>query len=408
MLFRHRVTSAGQSADDGSQHASFLAVGRPGDRARRDRYSRGGFPWLRQWDVHTLKPRSMRELLSLCHRSQLRPCEGRRLQQWRQPLRPSPPGKDRRLHDPLPPNGSRRPAYAQGGLRGDGAQRPGLPGQEQSGALCRSKLLLCVPWALPSSCRFMDRRSTTPRWRTRFAGSSFTTRTAIESSPPRRDDAAFREHVYNQQSRAVVLRLYLLAKPKSSYFVHRETLENPSASRPPQRPSRSARHECRDSSGPGRECEGHGRQVLQGSGRYVLARPRTPSRRTGQAMGSPRGKPGHVLSHARLEQTRGLAYGAVFHAIGVRALLANARPGSPCEKSSSDTCGATGCPIRLAATRTASRPTCSCFVGASLVFWNISRRRSRRSEPTQANTAIKLFACDQTDRHLPKPMSRSA
>jgi hypothetical protein len=45
-----------------------------------------------------------------------------------------------------------------------------------------------------------------------------------------RDDAAFREHVYDQQSRVVVLRLYLITKPKSSYYVHRETRENASAS----------------------------------------------------------------------------------------------------------------------------------------------------------------------------------
>ncbi len=44
-----------------------------------------------------------------------------------------------------------------------------------------------------------------------------------------RDDDAFRDHVYNQKSRAVVLRLYLLAKPKAKYFVHRETLWNASA-----------------------------------------------------------------------------------------------------------------------------------------------------------------------------------
>ena len=44
-----------------------------------------------------------------------------------------------------------------------------------------------------------------------------------------RNDDAFRDHVYNQSSRAVVLRLYLLAKPKASYFVHRETLLNASA-----------------------------------------------------------------------------------------------------------------------------------------------------------------------------------
>ena len=159
------------------------------------------------------------------------------------------------------------------------------------------------------------------------------------------------------------------------------TSSAPSAMRAP-RMSRSVKSQAASR-------EGHGRPVLQGSRRYVVARPRTPSRRARQAMGSPGGKPGHLLSHARPEPTRGLAYGAVFHADGVRGFLANARPGSPCGRSSSDICGAMGCPIHLAATRTASRPTCSSFAGTGLVFWNISKIRSRRSEPTLVNTAIK-------------------
>ena len=132
-----------------------------------------------------------------------------------------------------------------------------------------------------------------------------------------RDDVAFREHVYDQQSRVVVLRLYILAKPKSSYFVHRETLENPSASDllSALRDPHATNVEIRQSQAT--SAKGHGCQVLQGPRRHVLARPRAPSRRAGQAMGSPGGKPSHLLSHARPEQTRGLAYGAVFHAIGV-------------------------------------------------------------------------------------------
>jgi hypothetical protein len=45
----------------------------------------------------------------------------------------------------------------------------------------------------------------------------------------RRDDPAFREHVYNMRSRVVILRLCLLTKAKSGYFIARQTLENPSA-----------------------------------------------------------------------------------------------------------------------------------------------------------------------------------
>ncbi len=42
-----------------------------------------------------------------------------------------------------------------------------------------------------------------------------------------RDDPAFREHVYNLRSEVLLLRLYLRTKPKSHYFVQRETLKEP-------------------------------------------------------------------------------------------------------------------------------------------------------------------------------------
>jgi hypothetical protein len=44
-----------------------------------------------------------------------------------------------------------------------------------------------------------------------------------------RHEEAFRENVYNPRSRVVVLRLYLLTKAKSSYFVRRETWRGPDA-----------------------------------------------------------------------------------------------------------------------------------------------------------------------------------
>lgn len=44
-----------------------------------------------------------------------------------------------------------------------------------------------------------------------------------------RHEEAFRANVYDQRSRSVLLRVYLLTKPKSTYFVHRETLTGASA-----------------------------------------------------------------------------------------------------------------------------------------------------------------------------------
>jgi hypothetical protein len=44
-----------------------------------------------------------------------------------------------------------------------------------------------------------------------------------------RDEPAFRQHVFNGSSNAVVLRLYLRVKPKSAYYLSQEELENPTA-----------------------------------------------------------------------------------------------------------------------------------------------------------------------------------
>jgi len=44
-----------------------------------------------------------------------------------------------------------------------------------------------------------------------------------------RDEPAFREHLYDLTSEVLLLRLRLLVRPRSRYFVHREVLESPSA-----------------------------------------------------------------------------------------------------------------------------------------------------------------------------------
>ncbi len=87
-----------------------------------------------------------------------------------------------------------------------------------------------------------------------------------------RGDPAFREHVYNQQSRVVLLRLYIRVKAKSRYFVHRETLTNASALELLTALHDRARHECRDPSIARRQRQGHRLQVLHGSRRHGFAR----------------------------------------------------------------------------------------------------------------------------------------
>ncbi len=170
------------------------------------------FPWMRQWNVHTLKPRSMRELLSLCHRRNIDHVRVVGYNNGVDPFRPSPPGKDDRLHDPLPPNGSRRPAYAQGGLRGDGAQCPGLPGHESIRNSTSFQItLMCAlgtSFFVPIHGSAVD-YSTVADTICRVVLYDPDSDRIISAA---RDDAAFREHVYNQQSRVVVLRLYLLAE----------------------------------------------------------------------------------------------------------------------------------------------------------------------------------------------------
>ena len=121
-------------------------------------------------------------------------------------------------------------------------------------------------WVLPSSCRFMDRPSTSPRSQTRSQSCPLRPGHAIESSPP--PETMMRSVTMSTISNPVLscLRLYLLAKPKSSYFVHRETLWKCVRRRPLRAPFAifdATNVEIRQSSR--HERKGDCRQVLQGS-----------------------------------------------------------------------------------------------------------------------------------------------
>ena len=227
MLFRHRVTSPQQFLTTavsmllswllaGQMIALFVAV-----LARR-------FSWFRQWDVHTLKPRSMRELLSLCHRHNI---------------------------------GHVKVVGYNNGVNHFGHRHPGKT--VVSTIHCR-RMVHAGPWTLKADCGatvrnaldFLARNDqelyVVPNYSYVCLGTSFFVPihgSAVDFSTvadticrvvlydpdsdriisAARDQAAFREHVYDQRSRVVVLRLYILAKAKSSYYVHRETLERPSA-----------------------------------------------------------------------------------------------------------------------------------------------------------------------------------
>ena len=119
-----------------------LAPRRPVDRARRGlagEASLMGEAMVRPHAEAAFDARIAVPLPSVEHRAR----QGRGLQQRRQPLRPSLPGKDDRLDRPLPPDGARRAGDAQGGLRGDGPRRPRLLERARRGTLRRPELLLC-------------------------------------------------------------------------------------------------------------------------------------------------------------------------------------------------------------------------------------------------------------------------
>jgi hypothetical protein len=186
------------------------------------------FPWMRQWNVRTLMPRSLRELLSLCHRRNL--------------------------------------DYVKVVGYNNGVVHFGhryLGKTIVSTIRCR-RLVRAGPNALGADCGATVRDAldflaasnqelyVVPNYSYVCLGTAFfvpihgsavdfctvadTICRVVLYDPESdriisatRDDPAFIEHVYNLESRVVVLRLRLLARPKSSYFVHHETLENPSA-----------------------------------------------------------------------------------------------------------------------------------------------------------------------------------
>ena len=227
MLFRHGVKGARQfSTTAMSTLLSWLLIGQivaviVTQLARR-------FPWLRQWNVQTLKPRSLRELLSLCHRYNIEHV---------------------------------KVVGYNNGVVHFGHRHPGKT--IVSTVLCR-RLAHAGPHRFKADCGatvraaldFLATRNqdlyVVPNYSYVCLGTSFFVPihgSAVDCSTvadticrvvlydpegdriisAARGDASFGEHVYNLQSRVVVLRLYLLTKPKSSYFVHREAIENPSA-----------------------------------------------------------------------------------------------------------------------------------------------------------------------------------
>jgi hypothetical protein len=187
------------------------------------------FPWMRQWNVHTLRPRSIRELLSLCHQRNL--------------------------------------GYVKVVGYNNGVVHFGhrYAGKTIVSTIHCCRMVRANPNALKVDCGATVRDAldflatshqelyVVPNYSYVSLGTAFFVPihgSAVDYSTvadticrvvfydpesdriisAARDDTAFIEHVYDQRSRVVVLRLYVLAKPRSSYFVRHETLKNPAAS----------------------------------------------------------------------------------------------------------------------------------------------------------------------------------
>jgi hypothetical protein len=228
MLSRRRATGPGQSLTTAaSLLLSWLFVGQLIALALT--LMARGIPGMRRWHVRTLTPRSMRELLSLCH-----------------------------LHN----IGHVKVVGYNNGVAHFGHRYPGKT--IVSTVRCR-RMAHAGPHTLKADCGatvrnaldFLARSDQEPYVIPNYSyvclGTSFfvpihgsavdystvaaTIRRVVLYDPERdriisaaRDDPDFVENLYNLQSRAVVLRVYLLTKPKSSYFVHRETWKSPAAS----------------------------------------------------------------------------------------------------------------------------------------------------------------------------------
>ncbi len=227
LLFRHRVPSRRPSViTAASEILSRLFVGQL--LALVLTLLAKGFPWWRQWMVHTLKPRSLRELLSLCHRGNIDHV------------------KVVGYNNGVVHFGHRHPGKTI--ISTIRCRRTAHSGAHTLKADCGAT----VRTALDYLARNREELYVVPNYSYVCLGTSFFVPihgSAVDYSTvadticrvvlfdpdsdriisATRGDAPFREHVYNLKSRAVVLRLYILTRPKASYFVHRETLGNPSA-----------------------------------------------------------------------------------------------------------------------------------------------------------------------------------
>jgi hypothetical protein len=184
--------------------------------------------WLRQWTVQVLKPHSLRELLSLCHRYNIQNV------------------KVVGYNNGVNHFGHRHPGKTV--VSTVLCRRTACSGPNIFKADCGTTVRNALDFLAPSHQELY----VVPNYSYVCLGTAFfvpihgsavdystvvdTISRVVFYDPESdrivsaaRDDHAFREHVYNMRSPAVVLRLHVLTKPKSAYFIQREILLEPSA-----------------------------------------------------------------------------------------------------------------------------------------------------------------------------------
>jgi hypothetical protein len=185
-------------------------------------------PSVRQWHVHTLKPRSFRELISLCHAGNIKRVRVVGYNNGVNHFGHRYPGKTiistvrcrRTIHA-----GRGRLKADCGATVHDAMVCLAEGGEELYVIPNYSYVSLGTAFFVPIHGSAVD-----------YATVADTITRVVLYDPEQdrivsaaRDDRDFAETVYNLRSPMVVLRLYLRAKPKSRYFVRRETLTDATA-----------------------------------------------------------------------------------------------------------------------------------------------------------------------------------
>ena len=228
LLFRSSNGEFSSLRGDSSQRGTLLAVSSANCSASVLPLFARGSPWWRQWMVHTLEPRSIRELLSLCHAGNVDHV------------------KVVGYNNGVVHFGHRHPRKTV--ISTIHCRRTVHAGARKLKADCGATVRAALDYLAGNR----EELYVVPNYSYVCLGTSFFVPihgSAVDYSTvadticrvvlfdpdsdrifsATRDDVAFREHVYNLHSRAVVLRLYIRTRPKASYFVHWETLENPSS-----------------------------------------------------------------------------------------------------------------------------------------------------------------------------------